>query len=322
MGTLTDKACDYSASGHLPSSSGFVDSLAACGKSCQASSQCNSITFYGSKWCSHFSSKCTRLVDSAGAKTVRFEAGAQAKSWAIAGDGKECDSGSGEVYLNSSPGNGGTLAQCLTKCGQSASCKSITFYQDGWCSHFSSACTKTKAVANAVAFNTIASTSGQSVATKPVTTLTDKACDYSASGHLPSSSGFVDSLAACGKSCQASSQCNSITFYGSKWCSHFSSKCTRLVDSAGAKTVRFEAGAQAKGWTIAGDGKECDSGSGEVYLKTSPGNGGTLAKCLTKCGQSASCKSITFFQNGWCSHFSSACTKTKAVANAVAFSRG
>jgi len=315
------QACDPSASGYLQSSPGFVDSLAACANSCQASSQCTSITLFGSKWCSHFSSKCTRQVDTTGATTVLFVPGA-AEGWAIAGDGQQCDSGAGEVYLKTSHVSV-TLEKCLTSCRQSASgCKSITFFQDGWCSHFSSACTKTKAVANAVAFNTITSTSGQSVTTKPVTTLTDKACDYSASGHLPSSSGFVDSLAACTKSCQASSQCTSITFYGSKWCSHFSSKCTRLVDMAGAKTVRFEAGAQAKSWTIAGDGKECDSGSGEVYLKTSPGNGGTLAQCLTKCGQSASCKSITFFQNGWCSHFSSACTKTKAVANAVAFSRG
>jgi len=152
--------------------------------------------------------------------------------------------------------------------------------------------------------------------------ISGQACDTSASGYLQSSPGFVDSLAACAKSCQASSQCMSITFYASKWCSHFSSKCTRLVGITGATTLRFEAGARAEGWALAGDGKECDSGAGEVYLKTSPGNGGTLAQCLTSCGKSASgCKSITFYQNGWCSHFSSACTKTKAVANAVAFSR-
>merc|ERR1719472_429716 len=299
---ISDQACDTSVSGYLQSSSGFVDSLAACAKSCQASSQCMSITLYASKWCSHFSSKCTRLVGITGATTLRFEAGARAEGWALAGDGKECDSGAGEVYLKTSPGNGGTLAQCLASCGKSASgCKSITFYQNGWCSHFSSACTKTKAVANAVAFSradsttgaTITSTSSQSVTTKPVTTLTDQACDTSASGYLQSSSGFVDSLAACAKSCQASSQCMSITLYASKWCSHFSSKCTRLVGITGATTLRFEAGARAEGWALAGDGKECDSGAGEVYLKTSPGNGGTLAQCLTSCGKSASgCKSI------------------------------
>jgi len=279
-----------------------------------------SLTLYGSKWCSHFSSKCTRLVDDTGATTVRFEASAQAQAYALAGDGKECDSGAGEVYLSTSPGKGGTLGQCLTSCGQSTSgCKSITFFANGWCSHFSSACTKTKAVTNAVAFSRVDSTTSD----KSTSTLTDKACDQSASGYLPSSSGFVDSLAACSKSCQASNQCMSLTLYGSKWCSHFSSKCTRLVDDTGATTVRFEASAQAQAYALAGDGKECDSGAGEVYLSTSPGKGGTLGQCLTSCGQSTSgCKSITFFANGWCSHFSSACTKTKAVTNAVAFSSG
>merc|ERR1719181_2608331 len=212
--TLTDKACDTSTSGYLSSSPGFVDSLAACSKSCQASSQCMSITLYGSKWCSHFSSECTRLVDDTGATTVRFEASAQAQAYALAGDGKECDSGAGEVYLSTSPGKGGTLGQCLTSCGQSTSgCKSITFFANGWCSHFSSACTKTKAVTNAVAFSRVDSTTSD----KSTSTLTDKACDTSTSGYLSSSPGFVDSLAVCSKSCQASNQCMSLTLYGSKW---------------------------------------------------------------------------------------------------------
>ena len=88
------------------------------------------IKLYASKWCSHFSSKCTRLVDDTGATTVQFEASARAQAYALAGDGKECDSGAGEVYLSTLPGEGGTLGQCSHHAGsRRRDAKASTFHE-------------------------------------------------------------------------------------------------------------------------------------------------------------------------------------------------
>ena len=153
---MSGKACDAKSAGYLQSSPGFVDSLTDCSTPCKASPQCKSVTLYASKWCSHFSTTCAKLVDAAGATTIRFQSANGPVGWALAGGGKACDSGNGEVHLSSSPGNGGTLAQCLVSCRRSTTgCKSITFFRDSWCSHFSTACGQTKDVTDAISFTTI-----------------------------------------------------------------------------------------------------------------------------------------------------------------------
>merc|ERR1712032_57752 len=70
-------------------------------------------------------------------------------------------------------------------------------------------------------------------------TFTDKACDTAKSGYLNNSPGTLDNLAACTQSCQSSAQCKSITFWPTKWCSHFSTTCDNLVTLSGATAVRF-----------------------------------------------------------------------------------
>ena len=71
-------------------------------------------------------------------------------------------------------------------------------------------------------------------------------------------------------------------------------------------------------WRAAGGhGAACDSTAGEVYMKSSPGKV-KLGRCKKACENTAGCQSITYFNNGWCSHYSTPCTKTTWSNKAVA----
>ena len=53
-------------------------------------------------------------------------------------------------------------------------------------------------------------------------------CDGYAGGEifLDSSRGKVPTLEACKQSCEDATGCKSISYYKTKWCSHFSTSCT------------------------------------------------------------------------------------------------
>ena len=61
----------------------------------------------------------------------------------------------------------------------------------------------------------------------------------------------------------------------------------------------------------------CDIASGEKYLGESSKQVSDEEACKKSCEDAAACKSITFYSSGWCSHFSTECTKTKADGNAI-----
>ena len=61
----------------------------------------------------------------------------------------------------------------------------------------------------------------------------------------------------------------------------------------------------------------CDAGAGEIYLGASSKQVSDEEACKKSCEDAAACKSITFYNGGWCSHFSTECKKTKADSNAV-----
>ena len=63
---------------------------------------------------------------------------------------------------------------------------------------------------------------------------------------------------------------------------------------------------------------QCDTQAGEVKLPSSSRKVTTPDKCKESCENSARCQSITFFHNGWCAHFSTACIITRTNTNAVA----
>merc|ERR1712176_1687741 len=74
-----------------------------------------------------------------------------------------CNAGAGEKYLGASSKRMSNEEACKKSCEDVAACRSITFYSSGWCSHFSTDCTKTKADSNAISARLV---SGQSSARK------------------------------------------------------------------------------------------------------------------------------------------------------------
>ena len=63
----------------------------------------------------------------------------------------------------------------------------------------------------------------------------------------------------------------------------------------------------------------CDTDAGEVYRDQSPGKVASLEACQQFCEADADCQSITYFNNGWCSHFSTACSEITFRNKATAF---
>ena len=75
-------------------------------------------------------------------------------------------------------------------------------------------------------------------------------------------------------------------------------------------------------WVGLGSDVKCDEGSGEVYQGQSSAKVSDIAACKKSCEDASGCKSITFWNSGWCSHFSTECTKTTAGINAIAMRLG
>ena len=74
-----------------------------------------------------------------------------------------------------------------------------------------------------------------------------------------------------------------------------------------------------RAWQELGSKTACDTKNGEVYMQSSPGKGSSLEQCKQSCEDTAGCQSITFLNNGWCSHFSTSCSKTKSNNKATSY---
>merc|ERR1712032_916027 len=136
---VPDAACDAAKSGYLNSESGSVADLAAFAQSCHKSAQCNSVTFYSSGWCSHFSTTCEHKGANLGATSVIFPSGnkpttpaAKLPANAVKVPDAACDAAK-SGYLTSGSGSVADLAACAQSCHKSAQCNSVTFYSSGWC---------------------------------------------------------------------------------------------------------------------------------------------------------------------------------------------
>ena len=62
-------------------------------------------------------------------------------------------------------------------------------------------------------------------------------------------------------------------------------------------------------WQEIGSNYACDTSAGERFLEDSPGMLSNIEQCTKSCEASLNCLSITFLKKGWCSHFSTWCTK-------------
>merc|ERR1712046_122223 len=65
----------------------------------------------------------------------------------------------------------------------------------------------------------------------------------------------------------------------------------------------------------------CDQGAGEEYYAQSSGVQASLDLCKKSCQDVAACKAITYYSSGWCSHYSTDCSNTKAEGGAVAMQK-
>jgi len=243
---VADKvACDQGAGEvHLESSPGKVKSLVMCGQMCEARPKCNSITYFKSGYCSHFSTSCAKTQKN-GKAVVSYRYGlppatttkspsASKRLWTSAVSNEQCDTRAGEVFLKSSPGKVSSLDKCKHSCEHAGDCRSITYFNSGWCSHFSTSCEKTKTKRKATvlryieppkSFVTRAPFRWDSIGSKVV-------CDTGkGEAYLNTSPGKIGDLTKCQSLCAANSKCNSITYYKSGYCSHFSTSCTKTKKS-------------------------------------------------------------------------------------------
>ena len=189
---------------------------------------------------------CSRSKLPALPTTVAFE-------WVKVGLKTQCDVANGEKRMVRPSGKSSSLKQCKKSCQNAAGCKSITFFNSGWCSHFSTLCTKTKWNDKAVSHrwraisDMITMTTGQfglfkldlfGMTRKWLKLGSDIECDTS---DMESSPGQLSSLEQCKESCQTTTGCKSITYFNSGWCSHFSTLCAKTRWNNKAVSYRLRA---------------------------------------------------------------------------------
>merc|ERR1712032_215267 len=173
-----------------------------------------------------------------------------------------------------------------------------------------------------------------------VTVAANAVCDTTQGEEfMQQSPGKVPSVEACQQGCEAQSGCQSISYLRSTWCSFYSTSCATTTFQNGAVAMRLQgpttpapattAGTTAPTtpgtttptvqWEFLGANEECNQLAGEVFMSTSPGNVGSLDACKSTCQAQSQCKSITYFNSGWCSHYSSECTARRATSKANSY---
>ena len=225
--TFAGQACDdqFTPKLYTSPSPGTVNTLAECAELCELSGDCASVTFYElSKWCTHFYTACESLKPGHGATTVTPEVNPY---WTLVGYGKACQ---GQSLVSS--GKQESLKKCMASCDLAADCNSVTFLTTTKsCSHFSK-CEKDKIAKETTNAISMMKRTQQSK------------CDMNAGEVFRTeSSGEVSDLAACKKSCEDDAKCQGITFFTqSKYCSHFSTDCTKRTPSTNTIAMTLKTG--------------------------------------------------------------------------------
>jgi hypothetical protein len=310
--TFNNQACDHSkvASGYLANASpGKVSSLSECQDLCEASSRCKSLSFYADKHCSFFSGNCADRTSTTGATAVKVGAKTDSTAWQLVSYGKKCDADNGEIYLASS-GKQANLAACVDSCAKTTKpCRSVTYFKSsGFCSHFVTHCVKTLHSMGAVSYTI----PDGYVAGEVESQNSNQQCNLASEGYLTNSPGIVSHLDFCVDLCAQSSECNSVTLYPDGFCSHFTGKCTQRSSYSGAVAITVKANTRYPFYSLVAYDKECHLGK-EEYMPGSSKYVSTLRKCLESCDAVALCKSVTFYHDKFCSHFSSPCNNLDTV---------
>ena len=266
-------------------------SVEKCVQKCKDTKGCLAITYYPHGGCDQFSTCCEKTVKGDNTHAIAVPKGAQCPSHS------ECDVTQGEVYIGSSSKKVADYDTCKKSCMDDAVCQSITYYVDGWCSHFSTPCTKTRDTPNAHAQHLKDFTTTP----PPKNNFNGQECDVSkGENFIGQTSGHVADLAACKKSCDDDAECQSITFYGNdKFCSHFSTKCTKRRDVPNAHAEKLKDFKTTPASNNANH-EECDVAQGEVYMHESSKIQDNYAACEKSCNDNEFCQAITYYNHGWC----------------------
>ena len=166
---------------------------------------------------------------------------------------------------------------------------------------------------------------------------------------MRSSPGKGSSMEQCQESCQTTKGCQAFTIFGSGWCSHYSTLCTKTKWTRHANTYRLSTAytwtkksdayrwgtasdttttvlatleQETRTWIKLGFNRECDTSAGEKNMRSSSGKGSSLEQCKQSCQTTKGCQAFTIFKSGWCSHYSTFCIKTKWNGNANTYRWG
>lgn len=228
--------------------------------------------------------------------------------WQLAHYGKACDADNGEVYLSSSA-KVANLAACQASCvSASTPCRTVTFYPDGFCSHFVTHCFVTKVSEGAVSY-TIPDASTAALIDQEIS---NEECTLSTQGYLTNSPGYVTHIDYCVETCAQSTECNSVTLYSDGFCSHFTGACDARTAHSGAVSVKLKANTRYPYYNLVAYDRECNPRD-EAYLPATSDYVLTLRRCLETCSAASACQSVTFYHDKFCSHFSSSCLNLETV---------
>ena len=273
-------------------------SFEACKKSCEDNEACLSVTYYDHGGCSHFATLCEKTKDSSNAHSELVKAVTEGQA------GQECDTSQGEIWL--SGGKTADFAACKKSCEDEPKCQSVTFYAHGVCSQFATTCEKTKASAGSRSLKVkdVKEEKDTCEAAGTCHVHREEQCDpKNGELYLADGSGKLGSYEACKKACMDRVKCQSITYYSHGECSLYMTQCTNRQPFKDAIAVTLKADFF--------NHQVCDESQGEILLPDSSGNVADVAACQKSCDDEPKCKSTTFFKSGWCSHYSTCCTKRK-----------
>ena len=209
---------------------------------------------------------------------------------------KQCDTSAGEVYLPSSRKTS-DLAACLSSCTSEKACRSVTYYPSGFCSHFVTQCLNTDSAPGANSYTLASDPTSSIVGTKY---LGEKCSEGETREGAP---GYVFHMNFCLETCAQSKECNSITYAPSGFCHHFTSDCSKRTSMSGALSFQVKKISTSAAYDIADCGSECNHKETK-YLPQTSEYVLTLKHCLESCSRIAECESVSFYYDGFCSHFS------------------
>ena len=228
---------------------------------------------------------------------------------------QECDVAQGEKWLGG--GQVADYAACKKSCNGTPRCQSITFYDSGGCSLFSTKCEKTKYSANA-------RSELVRELEKEAGVMYGVECDVS-NGEVYLRGTKNTDFAACKKSCEDDAHCHSVTFYSHGECGLFATSCdkTKANPTANSKVIKEMEEHSPEQCEIDGTchiahGAECDRTDFEQFMEDGSGEK-TYEACKQACMDRDQCQSITYYSfTHDCSLFKTQCTHRKPHKGAKA----